>query len=53
MQKREVMAEGVHMRHPSALLIVGAVAWMPAALGSECFAIRDEEQRLLGLRRER
>ena len=33
------------MRHLSALLVVGAVAWMPAARGSECFAIRDEDRR--------
>jgi len=33
------------MRHLSALSLVVAVAWMPAALGSECHSIKDADQK--------
>ena len=33
------------MRYLAAMLMTGAVTWMPAALGSECFSIQDADQR--------
>ena len=33
------------MRHQTALLMIGAAAWMPVAIGSECFSIKDDDQR--------
>lgn len=33
------------MRYLAAMLITGAVAWMPAALSSECFSIQDADHR--------
>jgi hypothetical protein len=33
------------MRYLAALLMTGAVAWMPVAMGSECFSIQDADPR--------